>query len=1327
MKESTTVLRNESNYNPFSGPAVARVIYTTQPQAEIWIACEIGDDDANRAYNESVSLILKGKLNREALLKAVPALIQRHEALRATFSTDGRFMTVFEHLEFKVDEQDFSALNDSEKSKAIKDYLDANANHVFDLVRGPLFTVGLLKLSETTHHLVLNIHHIIGDGWSIGIMLEELGSLYSAHVQNQPHNLPKPESFCRYADEQHIYLNSKAYKTNENFWLNQYQDAVPQVTLPTDSPRPQLRTYKSNRLDFPLGTSLVNALKKTGIKSGCSLVTTLLSTFEIFMHFQTGQKDIVVGLPSADQAASGKTQMIGHCVNLLPLRSKIDPSISYSDYLKQRNSELFDAYEHQQLSFGQLLQKLAIARDPSRVPLVPVVFNIDMGMTAAVSFEGLQYTLKSNPRAFETFEIFMNATGTESDLILEWSYNSNLFNPETIEKMMASFEGIIETVVANPEIKIAEIVKIDSAPYHQLNATQLDYPRLPLHTLVSKQTQRTPNNTAIKYGTAEITYETLSRQVNQLAHSLVEQGVKPGDVVAVALPRSIELVVSLLAIIQCGASYLPLDPSYPQQRLDFMMEDSMAEVLIVSKAFALSLQSAPKSLWMEDLFTELSKYPSTPLDIPIHLEDMVYILYTSGSTGKPKGVQVTHKNLINFLYGMLEKPGIEATDRLLSITTISFDIAGLELFLPLLKGATLVIANDETAKDSRLMLDVLTEEKITILQATPTTWLMLLDAGWQNRLPLKALCGGEALPKSLANKLLSRVDELWNMYGPTETTIWSTVKQILLDDELITVGHPIANTQVYLLNDDDQLVPPGEVGELCIAGDGVAMGYWGRLELTSEKFIKNNFNPNKDSFLYKTGDLGRLLPNGELQCLGRIDHQVKIRGHRIELGEIEEALNKMDEIESSVVLVDQDRLKAFVTTRGSKPFSPSIEQQWKTHLKELLPLYMVPQNIVHILEFPTTLNGKIDRKALVNGSKTEVAEPTFHAPQSESEQLIAGIWQQCLGIDKIDITNDFFELGGHSLIAVRVMTQIEKQTGARLPLAALLEQPTIKKLAAYLDKKSVTWDSLVPLKTNGNKIPLFIVHGANYNVLIFKELSNNLDHDQPVYALQAKGLSGDVDPHESVEAMAAHYISEIQTVNPHGPYALGGFSFGGIVAFEMAKQLRAQGKKVKLIALFDTYVYPHYSYTNPLPKKAMAYLYNLGQLVFMGINMFSSVKNFNRRVDLIKLKIDGLALRLKHGKEEQMQQQFNRSSLIDKKHAAAFYNYNLIPQDLKVDLFRASENIFLAHDHDLLGWKKFALGGIRKHLIPGNHSEMFLPPSVDEVAKILQNLLDDEH
>ena len=1175
MESNIKISNNLVTFNPFKGPRIERVIYTTESQAEIWVACKMGGDKANRAYNESVSLILNGELNHNALFKAIALLIDRHESLRSVFSTDGRFMTIFEKLSITPFYEDISDKGTNERTAYLKDYITKEANYIYDLVKGPLFKVGLIKLSDNEHHLVLTAHHIICDGWSTGIMLEELSTLYSSTVLDKSNDLPKVDHFSAYADEQAMFAASDLHKRVEAFWLNQYKDKVPQLDLPTDIPRPELRTFKSERLDFDLNANLVSDLKNTGIKAGVSLVTALMATFEIFLNQQTGQEDIVVGLPSAGQAATGKTQLIGHCVNLLPLRSHVDLSISFKDYLNKRKPALFDAYDHQQLSFGELLKKLKIARDPSRVPLVPVIFNIDVGMSDQVAFTGLDYTLKSNPRAYEAFEIFLNATGSGNSLTLEWSYNSTLFKPETITKMMQDLEVIIERVIENSETELKEVLAIDNSAYKILNATASDYPKAPLHELILEQVGLNAEREALKFETETLNYKDLKKQVNQLSHCLLEHGVEKGSVVGICMPKSIELVVTLLAVMQCGATYLPLDSNFPESRLDFMLEDSNTNMLITSKTTKVLQNVDIKTVEVEALFSKLNTFSEHRPIVAVDAEDTVYILYTSGSTGKPKGVQITHRSLVNFLYSMKKEPGIQQQDRLLSLTTISFDIAGLELYLPLLAGASLILANEEATKDSRLLLELIEDEDISIVQATPTTWQMMLDANWDKPLNIKALCGGEALPHSLAQRILAKVKELWNMYGPTETTIWSSVKQIVANDERITIGKPIANTGVYIVN-NGQLVMPGKTGEICISGDGVAKGYLNRPELNSERFITNAFDETSER-LYRTGDLGQLLTNGEVECLGRLDQQVKIRGHRIELEEIEASIIAFDGVKSAVVLVNNDVLNAFIILEEG--LNNLDSEQLKQHLALQLPLYMIPQKFNYVKEFPKTLNGKIDRKALLESSTQKINSSTYTTPRTASEKTIATIWEECLELNEVDVKSNFFEIGGHSLVAVRVMSLLEKETGKRLPLSALMIYPTIEKLANFIDQKDIkeekkeTWQSLVPIKPEGNKTPLYVVHGAGHNVLFFNSLAKNLDDDQPVYGLQAQGLNGVDKPYDKIEDMAAHYVSEIIQTNPEGPYALSGYSFGGIVAYEMARLLRAQNKEVTTLALFDTYVF----------------------------------------------------------------------------------------------------------------------------------------------------------
>jgi amino acid adenylation domain-containing protein len=1251
--------------------------------------------------------------------------VKRHEALRGVFSPDGRFMSILRYTPVEIEYYDFSQFVKEEKKNALADYLSIHANHVFDLIKGSLLKVGLIRVNALEHHLIITAHHIICDGWSFGIILEDLGTLYSAYKTNKTPSLPSVENFSSYADDEQEYVGSEEQAKTEKFWLDQYKDSVPVLNLPTDFPRPKLRTYKSEQIDFPFNTQLLEQLKKIGLKSGCSLVTTLMSAFEVFLYKQTGQDDIVIGLPSAGQAVNGRIHLVGHCVNLLPLRSKPDSNKSFRAYLKERKSSILDAYDHKQLSFGELLQKLPMQRDPSRVPLVPVVFNIDIGMTNLVNFYDLKFKVISNPRVSDSFEIFLNASDTKDDFILQWSYNSALFKPSTIENMMVDFEEVVKKIVENPDVNLYEIIKIDDSIYEKLNDTTVDYPDLPLHELLIKQAKLSSKKTAIKFHDVEITYENLEKQAHQLAHCLQEKGISQNDCVAVMLPRSNELIITLMAILECGASYLPLDPSYPKKRLEFMLEDSEAKCIITTKTTSATLQSTASPLFLEDLLSELSKQPNNPLDLNVSNDNIAYILYTSGSTGKPKGVTITHKNLVNLLYSFLERPGIKETDTLISITTISFDIAMAELFAPLLKGATLVLTDEETAKDARMLLDVMKDESITMMQATPATWQMLLDSGWNEQLSIRAISTGEALPLGLAKNILAQVDELWNLYGPTETTIWSAYAKIEKTDELIPIGHPMANTQLYIINEQGVLVAPGIAGELCIAGDGVAKGYWKRPELTSEKFVTNPFNKHLSSTLYRTGDLAILMPSGKVKCLGRIDQQVKIRGQRIELGEIEDALNVLNGVKSSIVLLNDDRLVANLITSDIDDQDNNQMKNWKDILNEYLPKHMIPEQFNLLKEFPQTLNGKIDRKALSKFlPNTDANKVGFTGPSGPSEKIIAAIWQDCLGLEKIDVNSDFFEIGGHSLVGVRIMVKIEKETGNRLPLAGLLKHPTIKKFAAYMDRESFTWDSLVPLKTQGTKPPLYIIHGANHQVLIFDALAKYLDKDQPVYGLQSRGLDGYTEPHDSIDDMAADYIEEIVASNPDGPYALAGFSYGGIVAYEMARQLKAQGKEVTILAQFDTYIYPAYYFKSALKKKILSITYLLGKMVYLLFNMFSSKKNFIRRTDLLKLKLKGWYLRFKHGKEKQYEEQFNVSSKMYENHNIATSRYTITPQDIVVDLFRADEEVNFVHDHKFLGWSKMAGKGIRKHMVHGNHVDMFEKPHVKNFADKLQHVLD---
>ena len=1312
-------------------PEIESVIPITNTQLEIWTDCLIGSGDANKAYNLSYSIKFNGELVLEALEHAVNTLVNRHECLRATFCSDGMFMNIYKELTIEISRNDISQLPVNEKEQALDLIIDEEVNALFDLVKGPLFKVKLIKIDDLEHILVITHHHIIGDGLSINIILEDLSKLYSAFIENTAPKLEQPERFSEYAKKVNSLVENSEYKQIEDYWLSIYKEFVPEIELPIDFSRPPLRTYNSQRLDFPIDIKLINSLKQLGESADCSLAKTLLAAFEVFLCKFTGQNDLVVGFPISGNRRYDMKHMIGDCANLLPLRTKINTNNTFLDYLKQRNTEVLEAYSHHQVSFGQLLQKLAIARDPSRVPMVPVTLTVDLNsnIESEFSFIGLTYEFKINPRKYASFEIQLHICMSKNHPTFQCSYNTRLFKEETINQMMISFEQTLNKLISKQNSPITDIINEDFlAAYTTLNDTETPYPYVSLSEVLSKQAEITPNNIAIEYNNTKISYQDLHTKVNQFAHYLEAQGVQSGDYIAVSYPRSPELVYSILAIIQCGAAYLPLDHEYPTKRIEYMMEDSEAKFLLTSKALSLSLPKSSNTILIDDAMQSLNQYPSTKLERYVDPENVLYLLYTSGSTGKPKGAKITNRNVVNLFYSLEIEPGIKETDRVPFISTISFDIASFELFFPLFKGAVLVIPDHNTPSDGRLFNEMLEKEKISLVVATPTTYQMLLDSGWSKKLPIKIWCCGEPLPAKLAKELIQRSEELWTLYGPTEVTIFSSCKHIKDEETIISVGGPIANMQYYIVDEQMNLLPPNAIGEIAIGGDGVGKGYLGRPELTAAKYIPNIFSDKEDAIMYLSGDIGKLLPSNEVMCLGRIDHQVKVRGHRIEIGEIEHVLTSIEGVKSAIVLAKNDILVAFIVV--DYEFTSELDEirLWRTELASQLPTFMVP-HVFHILDkMPRTLNDKVDRTALLEYESNPDSEEDYTEPRTAEEKLVAEIWQEILKKERIDIFSNFFEMGGHSIMAVNVMIKIEKKTGIRIPLSALFQHSTIEKFAKLLTTENeIPFDHLVPVKPNGYKPPLFIVHGAGLNILNFSHIIQHFDEDQPVYAIQGVGPNGYDNWFESIEAMAKTYIDSILKINPNGPYALAGFSFGGIVAFEMARQLKEQGKTVSFIGLLDTHVDSSYYYASS-SKKKMARFYDRTRKWFdFSKEMLTSWKllklHLNLKKDYILKEYFGIKDTISEQEALALEQFIEANSMVDK----IVNRYHLIPQDLEVELFRAEEDENHKIDPKYLGWKKVALKGVNTHNISGNHLSIVAPPNDKILAQMLQKILDKRH
>lgn len=845
-----------------------------------------------------------------------------------------------------------------------------------------------------------------------------------------------------------------------------------------------------------------------------------------------------------------------------------------------------------------------------------------------------------------------------------------------------------------------------------------------IHELIRHQALQNGDKLAIKHNGNYITYADLEANSNKLAAYFNNIGIGCGDIIAIVMDRSIEMSVCMLAMLKIGATYMPIDPNLPVDRIDYLLKDSTATKIIYSKKFR-DISSTVKGIDFDDAWINLSNYTEKYLPILDAKDVSAYIIYTSGSTGDPKGVSIYHKSLLNLLLYRRRVMEINQDDNILGITNMSFDIAQEELYLPLISGALLTIADKEIARDGSALLDIIRSDKITFMQATPYIWHMMIESGWKEHFPIRAISGGEALSADLAEKLLKRCNEVWNMYGPTETTVCATAKKITAPGD-ITIGRPIDNVRVYILDEKLRKLEAGEEGEIFIAGDGVAKGYINRPDLTKERFIDDVYGASGQK-MYKTGDLGRVLPNNEIQFIGRIDTQIKFRGYRIETEEIEYKLKQYENIKSAVVTVFHGPLKdallvAYVLLKiqvNDDDLSHWINEI-KEDLKRKLPGHMVPTSIVVIPNMPLLPSGKIDIKALPPPN----LESGHHdaAPTSELEKTLIEIWKKNIGVNNIDVNDDFFDLGGTSLIAVKTKIQIENTTKKRLSPSILFKYPTIKKLATIIADSSIEQNkALVPIKPEGSKMPLYIVHGIGLNVLNFRNLAYSLDIDQPVFGLKAVVLEEQDKPLNTIESIASFYIDEIlNNDNTATTFAIAGYSIGGVIAYEMAKQLKARGKKVAMLVMFDTAVQiPTHQF--PLAKKII--VKSLRQINKLKFRLGSFIKypkeniNYLKTIYIKKYKELFYNIKDSYGLPEYME-----NTIAHLK--AAFNLYKIEPLDIEIYMF-AGKKVYYLDDPKFLGWKKYALRGVKVHNLSSNHDNMFEPPYNKEIAQVLQQKLNE--
>jgi amino acid adenylation domain-containing protein len=1058
---------------------------------------------ASAAYNVAAAARLPRGLDSAALRRACQALVDRHPVLRTTFAAPGGepVQRVRERMEV-----DFGVLpaasaravdgeptrlalgaEDAEgfRAAALAEVLHAEAFRPFDLEAGPLLRLRVLAGEGEEAVVLLAVHHLITDFWSLALLLRELSALYRHAAGGPPperEELVAPEvTYADYVDWQRHRLAGDEGRRLWDYWRQRLAGELADLDLPADRPRPAVQTHRGGSVALRLGPGLLARLETLGRQSGASLYTILLAAFQALLHRYTGQGDVPVGSPVAGRTRAALAGLPGYLVNAVVLRADLGGDPSFAEHLERTAGDVRAALEHQDFPFPLLAERLRPLRDPGRSPLFQVMFTLQRSPLpggealaalalgepgAPAEMGGLVLEPVPLERRPAQFELALEAAVIAGRLAAVLRYNADLFDAATARRMLGHLAVLLAAAAERPAAAVGELPMLTAAERAQLveewNATSRPFPRhLRLHQLCERRARERPESVAVEMEGENLSFGELDRRANQLACRLRRMGIERERLVALHLERSPEMVVALLGVLKTGGAYLPLDPSYPEERLRFMLEDSGARVLLTQRRLRPPGSFAGAVLCLDADWPEVAgesaelppEEPAAPA-APTASGGLAYLIYTSGSTGTPKGVLVRHDAVVNFLTSMRREPGLAAADVLLSVTTLSFDIAALEIFLPLLAGARLVLATRAAASDGAALAAELERCQATVMQATPATWRLLLAASWRGRAGLAILCGGEALPRELAAELLTRGAALWNLYGPTETTIWSAAGRVAAAEGPVPLGPPIANTSLHLLDRRLQLVPVGVAGEVWIGGAGLARGYHGQPALTAERFVPDALGESGGR-LYRTGDVARRRADGRIDFLGRADHQVKLRGHRVELGEIEACLARHPALRGAVVLAREEqpgdlRLVAYVVAEGQAPASTEL----RSYLRARLPEPLVPGSFVFLDAWPLTPNGKIDRRALPAPRRAGAAAPEaagYLPPRPGLERAIAAIWQEVLGVPRVGVRDNFFDLGGHSLLLARVQARLKEELPeAELTMVDLLRHSTVGALAAFL-------------------------------------------------------------------------------------------------------------------------------------------------------------------------------------------------------------------------------------------------------------------------------------
>ncbi len=1030
-------------------------------QEQVWVHAQLAPHLP--LYNEPVTVHYSGSLNAEALERSFNEILRRHEAWRTSFQViDGQpIQNVHDELSISLPLIDLTDLPPAQREAKALEIATADAREPLDLACVPLFRAKLIRLDRDEYRLYLTLCHIIFDGVALyRVFLPELATLYKAYAAGE--SSPLPELSIQYPDfaswERRTFTEDRLAKEID-YWREHLRPPLPEAYLPGDHRLPRSRTFRGSMYPFKLRMPLMNDIRDFCRREGVSVFHLLFAAFAAVLQRYSGEERIPIGMVTAGRNRPETEGLLGYFLNTVVVPADTSGNPTFRTLIHRARNWSIDGMDHDEVPFEFLLRSLKVQRDPSHSPLFQALFSLEPPL-AALDSEWRLTQMDVDTRTTK-YDLYLELDDRSDKVLARFHYSTDLFEHETIAHMAMHWKTMLRSGIAEPDLRLSELSLLSPRErrliLRKCHGPSLKYPNTCIHGLFERQAERDPGAIAVVSQGQSVSYRDLNERANQVANLLLRRGILQESLVGLCVERGLGMIIAALGVLKAGAAYVPLDSRLPDQRLRYLLEDAQPAVIITDDG-SWRPEFGPNAIVLDRAGELLAAESNSNPQTSIQPDNLAYVMYTSGSTGTPKGVAVEHRSVVNLLTSMQHEPGISSSEVLLAVTTLSFDIAGLEIFLPLISGARIVLADSTDVVDGTRLKQLLYDYKPTMMQATPATWRLLLEAGWSGSPLMKILCGGESLPLELASSLIARSASVWNVYGPTETTIWSSIHRLRGDEEdTIPIGRPVSNTEIYILDSNRNPVAHNVTGEIYIAGVGLARGYWNRADLTAERFVEQSLGTERKR-LYRTGDLGRQRGNGDIEYLGRVDTQIKLRGMRIELGEIESVIASHPEVQQSVVIVggeaEQQKLSAYVVTnRGSEVSAAELRR----HSRGKLPEYMIPAEFWKIDKIPLLPSGKVNRAALANaGTALLRDEEDWVGPRNDTEARLATIWSELLKIEKIGVDQNFFELGGHSLLVLQMTARIRRSLNVELPARRVFEAPTIGALADQVEKARIS-------------------------------------------------------------------------------------------------------------------------------------------------------------------------------------------------------------------------------------------------------------------------------